>query len=77
MPTSLKALVELLRWNPRQPNTYYYAWATLALAIAVITFLAMQLWLDVVIVGVGLVICAGLTAVRTVSNLDDDRDGDS
>jgi hypothetical protein len=69
--------VKLLAWNPRDPGTYYYAWATLAMEIIVVVMLAMQLWTNVVIASVFLVICAGLAALRSPSNSDDGEDNES
>ena len=45
--------------------------------IIVVVMLAMQLWTNVVIASVFLVICTGLAALRSPSNSDDGEDNES
>ena len=73
--TRLVGLVKLLRWNPRDPGTYLSAWATLTMAILVVVFLAMQLWVDVAIVSVFFVISAFFTWLPSPTG-DEDEDED-
>ena len=57
MRERVSAFVKLLVGNPRD-SRYGLAWAVLALAIVLVIFLAMQLWIDCAIVAAFLGVCA-------------------